>query len=362
MQKKRSSTKKIDDVAVIDLFCGVGGLTHGLKRKGFNVVAGIDNDPKCEYSYTANNEAEYILDDIMNVTSADIKQLYGDSKVKVLVGCAPCQPYSGLNQRKGSKEKMQPLEKFAELIEEVRPDIVSMENVRGLAKDGAYPVFSNFLNTLRKHGYEYDYKIVDTSDYGVPQNRKRLVLLASRLGPIKLIEPTHKDKKVTLRSIIGDLPPIEAGEQNSKDPLHIARQLNEINLRRIKATSHNGGNSRDWPEELKLECHKKASGKTYEGTVYGRMRWDEPAPTMTTQCTGLGNGRFGHPEQDRAITLREAALIQSFPKNYRFVPETGKFSMKDVSRFIGNAVPVRLGEVIGESIESHLSLHKLIPA
>lgn len=348
---------KKDDVAVIDLFCGIGGLTYGLKRKGFKVVAGIDNDPKCEYGYTANNKAKYMLKDIMDVTNQEIDQLFGDSEVKVLVGCAPCQPYSGLNQRKGSKEKMQPLEKFAEFVKYVQPDIVSMENVRGLAKDGAYPVFSNFLETLRDCGYHYDYKVVNTSDYGVPQSRNRLVLLASKLGPINMIEPTHKDAKVVLREIIGKLPPIKAGEQNAQDPLHIARKLSETNLERIRATSHNGGSSNEWPEYLKLECHKRASGKTYEGTVYGRMRWDEPAPTMTTHCVGLGNGRFGHPEQDRAISLREAALIQSFPKNYKFVNDAKELVIRDVARFIGNAVPVKLGEAIGESIITHLKSH-----
>ena len=359
MTNTAKAKNTLNKVAVIDLFCGIGGLTHGLQRKGFQVVAGIDNDPKCEYGYIANNKARYILDDIANVSDEDIKQIFGSNKIKVLVGCAPCQPYSGLNQRKGSKEKMQPLEKFAELIKKVRPDIVSMENVRGLAKPGAYPVFSNFLKTLTECGYHFDYKVVNVSDYGVPQNRNRLVLLASLLGQIELIEPTHKDKKIKLRDTIGNLPAIEAGEQDKNDPLHFARQLTDINLQRIKATPHNGGSSTDWPENLRLECHKKASGKTYEHTVYGRMRWDEPAPTMTTQCIGLGNGRFGHPEQNRAISLREAALIQTFPKDYKFVKDTSNFIIRDVARFIGNAVPVKLGEVIGESIKRHLAVYDM---
>lgn len=344
----------MNDVKVIDLFCGIGGLTHGMLREGFDVVAGIDNDPKCEYGYSANNNSKYVLDDIANIDAQFIQELYGDAKVKVLVGCAPCQPYSGLNKKKPSKEKMQPLEKFANLVENVRPDIVSMENVRGLAKKGKYPVFQNFIRTLKKCGYSVNYGVVNVSEYGVPQNRNRLVLLASLHGPISLIEPTHKNSKVTVRDAIYNLPRVTAGKKYEKDPLHYARALSPINEARIKATKHDGGNSKDWPEELKLECHKKASGKTYERTVYGRMRWDEPAPTMTTQCVGLGNGRFGHPEQDRAITLREAALIQSFPKNYKFFPANQEFIVKDVARFIGNAVPVRLGEVIAVSIKSHL--------
>ena len=344
----------MDSIKVIDLFCGIGGLTHGMLKQGLDVVAGIDNDPKCEYGYKANNQAKYVLDDIANIEASFIKDLYGDAKVKVLVGCAPCQPYSGLNKKKPSKEKMQPLEKFASLVEEVRPDIVSMENVRGLAKEGKYPVFQNFIRVLKRCGYSVKYEVVNVSDYGVPQNRNRLVLLASLHGPISLIAPTHKGSKVTVRDAIYNLPKAEAGIKYTADPLHYARALSPLNEARIKATKHNGGNSKDWPEELKLECHKKASGKTYERTVYARMRWDEPAPTMTTQCIGLGNGRFGHPEQDRAITLREAALIQSFPVDYQFFPKDQLLIVRDVARFIGNAVPVRLGEVIAASIQQHL--------
>lgn len=350
----------MSDIKVIDLFCGIGGLTHGLVNQGLDVVAGIDNDPKCEYGYKVNNKARYILDDIANIKAIQIQELYGDAKVKVLVGCAPCQPYSGLNKKAPTKEKMQPLEKFASLVEEIKPDIVSMENVRGLAKKGKYPVFERFVKTLERCGYKVSYGVVNVSEYGVPQNRNRLVLLASLHGPISLIEPTHKNSKVTVRDAIYNLPRVKAGIKYEPDPLHYARALSPTNEARIKATKHDGGNSKDWPEELKLECHKKESGKTYERTVYARMRWDAPAPTMTTQCIGLGNGRFGHPEQDRAITLREAALIQSFPADYQFFPKDQAFIVRDVARFIGNAVPVRLGEVIGISIKSHLAVMQAI--
>jgi DNA (cytosine-5)-methyltransferase 1 len=344
----------MNDIKVVDLFCGIGGLTHGMQNEGLEVVAGIDNDPKCEYGYTKNNNSKYILDDISNIDAQLIKNMYGNAKVKVLVGCAPCQPYSGLNKKKPSKEKMQPLEKFASLVEEIRPDIVSMENVRGLAKEGKYPVFQRFIKTLKRCGYHVKFEVVNVSNYGVPQNRNRLVLLASLHGPISLIDPTHKDSKVTVRETIYNLPSVQAGIKYADDPLHYARALSPLNMARVKATKHDGGNSKDWPEELKLDCHKKASGKTYERTVYARMRWDEPAPTMTTQCIGLGNGRFGHPEQDRAITLREAAMIQSFPADYQFFPKDQQFIVRDVARFIGNAVPVRLGEVIATSIKRHL--------
>lgn len=342
-------------IKVVDLFCGIGGLTHGLQLEGFNVVAGIDNDVTCKFGYEANNNARFVANDIANVSASEIAQMFGDADVKVLVGCAPCQPYSGLNRRGPTEEKMTPLKKFGEYVTELKPDIVSMENVRGLAKENKYPVFKDFLRTLEENGYQYEYVIVDTSDYGIPQKRHRLVLLASRLGPISLIAPTHKNKKVTVRDRISDLPPVEDGEVNFADPLHRAVKMNDINKKRIKATPPDGGDASSWDRSLLPACYLKESGRSYMHTVYGRMRWDEPAPTMTTNCTGFGNGRFGHPEQHRAITLREAARIQTFPDTYKFTESSEKVPTTHIAKFIGNAVPVDLGRVIGRSIDRHLA-------
>ena len=212
---------------------------------------------------------------------------------------------------------------------------------------------ADFVELLKSEHYNVSYSVVYCPDYGVPQTRKRLVLLASRLGEIKLIPPTHKEEDyVTVRDTIGHLPKLNAGEINAEDPLHRSTALTAINLKRIKSTPEGGG-WHDWPEELVLDCHKKKAGKTY-GSVYGRMNWDKPSPTMTTQCTGLGNGRFGHPEQDRAISIREAAMLQTFPKTYKFFNNEENISITLASRYIGNAVPPRLGEVIGKSIMTHL--------
>jgi DNA (cytosine-5)-methyltransferase 1 len=348
------------NIKVIDLFCGIGGLTHGLIKEGLNVVAGIDNDDTCKYGYEYNNKTRFINKDILKVTARDVNDLFGYDKntIRVLAGCAPCQPFSKLNLKKVTKKQLQPLEKFAQLIAETQPDIVSMENVSGLAKEGKYPIFKSFIRTLEKNNYKYKYEIVNVSEYGIPQSRKRLVLLASKFGDIKLIKKTHKDKKVTVRDVISHLEPIKDGETSSKDLLHRSRKLDDINKKRIKATPHDGGNSDSWDEELILDCHKKETGKTYSSTVYGRMRWNEPAPTMTTQCIGLGNGRFGHPEQDRAISLREAAIFQTFPKDYKFFDSHKPIIVGQVAKFIGNAVPVRLGSVIGKSIKNHLKQYE----
>jgi len=217
-------------VKVIDLFCGIGGLTHGFVRTGFDVIAGIDNDEGCRYGYESSNKTKFIGKDIADVSASEIKQIYGDdADIRVLVGCAPCQPFSKLNRKSITAKQLQPLEKFAQLIEQVKPDIVSMENVRGLLKD---PVFRTFLDVLDKNKYTYEYEIVDFSNYGVPQNRRRLVLLASRLGKISLIAPTHKSKKRTVQDVIGKLEPIADGETSSNDPLHRARQLNVLNKKK----------------------------------------------------------------------------------------------------------------------------------
>lgn len=229
-----------------------------------------------------------------------------------------------------------------------------MENVSGLANEKKYPIFRIFINTLEKNGYRYKYEIVDVSEYGVPQRRRRLVLLASKFGEIELIKKTHKDKRVTVRDVIKGLEPLQNGEISANDTLHRSRKLSALNLKRIKATPHDGGSSDSWSDELVLDCHKKETGKSYKGTVYGRMCWDEPAPTMTTQCVGIGNGRFGHPEQDRAISLREAAMFQTFPKTYQFSDPNKPIITTHIAKFIGNAVPVRLGSVIAKSIKLHL--------
>jgi DNA (cytosine-5)-methyltransferase 1 len=235
-------------------------------------------------------------------------------------------------------------------VKEIQPDLVTMENVPLLAKQA---VFAKFVSGLKAQGYSVFHKVVDCADYGVPQHRQRLVLLASKHGPIKMIEPTVKTESYeTVRDAIGELAPLKAGEACPRDPLHQASELSALNLKRIRA-SKAGGTWRDWDRNLVAACHKKKSGKTYP-SVYGRMDWDEPSPTMTTQFFGFGNGRFGHPHQNRAISLREGAILQSFPRNYKFVAKGEPVYIKTIGRLIGNAVPVKLGKAIGKSIIRHI--------
>ncbi len=341
----------IEKCQVVDLFCGIGGLTHGFIKESFRVKAGIDNDQSCRYAYEANNDSTFISKDVNDVTGEEINKLYSHDSIKILVGCAPCQPFSSYNFKNEDTKKWFLLHEFARLIKEVQPEIVSMENVPQLVNFKKASVFQDFIKILIKNDYRIAYQVVECPKYGIPQKRKRLVLLASKLGEISLIPPTHNETNyVTVRDIISKLEPLKHGEKSKIDSLHKASSLNEVNLKRIKQ-SKQGGTWRDWDEALRLKCHKKESGKSYV-SVYGRMNWDEPSPTITTQCNGLGNGRFGHPEQDRAISLREAALLQTFPIDYKFFEN--EITTRIVATHIGNAVPVELGCVIAKSIKKHL--------
>ena len=342
---------------VIDLFCGIGGLSYGLKCQGMKILAGFDLDYTCQYAYETNTGGKFYYRDVKTISGDEINKLYSQKKnvIKVLAGCAPCQPFSSyaFKNKNKDKDKYNLLYEFGRLVKEVHPDIVTMENVPAIASFKLKSVLADFVEVLQNEGYNVKYKVVYCPDYGIPQTRKRLVLLASRLGNIDLISPTHKKENyVTVKDAIGHLPPLEAGQGCPTDALHRCRALSSLNLQRLKSTPY-GGSWKDWPTDLMLECHKKESGKSF-GSVYGRMVWEEPSPTMTTLCTGIGNGRFGHPVQNRAISAREAALFQTFPITYKFFPNEYEVSLTKASRYIGNAVPPKLGEVIAQSIKSNL--------
>jgi DNA (cytosine-5)-methyltransferase 1 len=342
-------------IAAIDLFCGVGGLTHGFFLEGLKVNAGIDMDLACQYPYEVNNRTKFIQGDVSHMTGQELNQIFGDSKIRVLAGCAPCQPFSTYAQKYDVKRdnKWSLLQQFSRLIRESSPEIVTMENVPSVYK---HEVFNSFVRSLERKGYYVWHDIVDSSLYGAPQSRKRMVLLASLLGEIELIQPTRKKAK-TVRAAIGDLERIQAGQGSLKDPLHSTRSLTAINYERIKV-SKPGGTWRDWPKQLVADCHKAESGRTFSG-VYGRMEWDKPAPTMTTQFYSFGGGRFGHPEQNRAISLREGAIFQGFPKRYRFLKKDECINFTALGRMIGNAVPVDLGRAIAKSILGHVSQYRI---
>lgn len=339
-----------NQIVAVDLFCGVGGLTHGLTKAGVKVRLGVDLDPACRFPMETNNAAKFLEADVGSLLPSDVRTAFGDAQITLLAGCAPCQPFSSYAQsvkRDTPHGDWELLKSFSKLVLAVRPTLVTMENVPPLLKQ---QIFKDFVADLHEAGYDLDFKVVDGRDIGLPQRRQRLVLVASLLGPI--IIPDVDRPRATVRDTIANLPPLSAGSSDPDDPLHAAASLSELNLARVRH-SRPGGTWRDWPRELVSDCHTRQSGKTYP-SVYGRMEWDMPAPTMTTQCYGFGNGRFGHPEQDRAISLREAAMIQSFPKDYAFVPNAASINFNTLGRMIGNAVPVLLGEFIGEILVDHV--------
>jgi DNA (cytosine-5)-methyltransferase 1 len=338
--------------SVVDIFCGVGGLSHGFLREGFLVGCGLDVDAACRYPFEANNAAPFWCRDVAHVSGSEVTGAFEPGLPRVLAGCAPCQPFSLYTQAR-IDPKWTLLSEFARLVEEIRPDIVSVENVRTLLRFKGGQPFHEFTERLRALGLHVWWDEVFCPKYGVPQSRTRLVLLASRFGSLQLTPSTAKvGRYQTAMDAIGGLPPIGAGESDPNDPLHAAAGLSPKNIERIRA-SKPGGTWRDWPMELRAKCHTRETGYGYS-SVYGRMRWDEPSPTITTQFHGFGNGRFGHPDQDRGLSLREGAILQTFPAEYKFVRPGDPIEFAVLGRLIGNAVPVALAQAIAKSIRYHL--------
>lgn len=350
------TTAHVDGISAVDLFCGAGGLSYGLQAAGITVAAGYDIDPRCKYPYETNVKAPFVKKDVRKVSGAELKRAWGPGTVRVLAGCAPCQPFS--SYRRGADTSGEAewalLDEFSRLIRTTMPHIVTMENVPRVARA---QVFKNFLSMLTTCGYRFKYQSCNCPEYGLPQSRRRLVLMASRLGPIALPRGPYGPRDFrTVRDAIGKLPPLESGAVDTNDSLHRARALSDINLQRIRA-SKPGGTWEDWPAELRAPCHQRATGASFK-SVYARMSWDEPAPTITAGSHNYGTGRFGHPSQDRAISLREAAILQSFPASYSFVAPDEKIELTPLARLIGNAVPPLLGRYIGRAIVDHVQQYR----
>ena len=341
-------------IGCVDLFCGAGGLTRGLVDAGVGVVAGVDFDEACRHPYAHNHPGvAFHRLDVAKMKPALLERWLAGFPVRMLAGCAPCQPFSSYSNRYDTvgTERWLLLKHFSRLIGQTRPDIVTMENVPTIR---GHAVFDYFVANLQSRGYHVWCDVVDCAAYGLPQRRRRVVLLASLLGRIAL-HPPKAARLRTVRDVLGKLPPLRHGSSDAGDILHTASRLSPLNHDRIEA-SKPGGSWRDWPAHLVAECHRKGTGQKFP-SVYGRMQWDEAAPTLTTQFYGFGSGRFGHPTQARGLSLREGAILQGFPSKYSFVPRGAPIRFKALGRLIGNAVPVDLGRVIGESILAHVAAH-----
>lgn len=348
----RDGIATVPPIVAVDLFCGAGGLTNGLSQGGILVAAGIDADPACRYPFESNNpSAEFVHRGVEQLTGDQIAKWWPSDAIRLLAGCAPCAPFSNYSQGKDIRmdDRWKLLEHFAKLAHQTLPELVTMENVPQLAKN---LVFDEFVDALQRDGYAVWYDIVNCARFGVPQERFRLVLLATRLSlvPPRIVGRTVKR---TVKAAIGKLPRLAAGAKSQSDSLHSAAKLTPKNLARI-AASKPGGTWRDWPNCLRVPCHNRKAGDGYTA-VYGRMHWHSTAPTITTQCYNYGSGRFGHPSQDRAISLREAALLQSFPAFYEFREGDSHLALSDIARMIGNAVPPRLGKAIGKALVNHVA-------
>lgn len=340
-------------ISAVDLFCGVGGLSYGLRESGISIAAGLDLDPACAYPFHTNIRAPFHRRDIRDLEADELAAMWpANTQIRVLAGCAPCQPFS--SYRRGvdtSQERQWPLvDEVRRLVEETAPDVVTMENVPRIMSAS---IFKSFVVRLQELGYHVDARSCYCPTYGVPQHRRRLVLLASKLGAIAVPKGTiSSGEYASVRQAIHDLPPLAHGQTHPSDRLHKSRTLTKVNLDRIRQSTP-GGTWEEWPEKLRAPCHRKASGSTFRN-VYARMVWDEPSPTITTMAYNFGTGRFGHPEQDRALTLREAANLQSFPPEYEFVAPENPVQFAPLGRLIGNAVPPRLAEAIGTAIVDHV--------
>lgn len=345
-------------IKAIDFFCGAGGLTRGLLDAGIDVLAGVDNDLRLKDTYERNNKPSRFMNvDIKEIDIIALRADLGikDSDLTLYAACTPCQPFSTLNsmsKRKDDDRKSLLLD-FAAILRECPPDYIVVENVPGLS--GAYEggIYSKFLETLNDCEFTHkDAGLLDAKDYGVPQTRKRFILLASRSGEISLPEPTHGSERdnpyMTVKDTIGrDYPEITDGESSSTFLNHEARKLQPHHKAIVEAVPKDGGSRSDIKDtSILLKCHQK-NPKAHR-QVFGRMAWDRPSPTMTSRCTDVYCGRFIHPEQTRGISLREAAALQTFPDSYEFFGP----SFLNKAGQIGNAVPVKLAEALGQTIRA----------
>jgi DNA (cytosine-5)-methyltransferase 1 len=333
-------------IKAIDFFCGAGGLTRGLLDAGISVLAGVDSDERLEDTYKSNNApSKFVCEDIEKI---DIRALRGELGIvkddRVLyAACTPCQPFSTLNQRRGEDDRKSLLLSFAELVRASPPDFVVVENVPGLNNAYGREIYDAFVEILDACGLTYRVgALIDARDYGVPQIRKRFIMLASAIGPVAM-PSKQRGRKPTVRTALKNFSsPVFEGEPPI--PNHVARKPMPHHVKILEAIPQDGGSRSDVVDtSILLPCHQRTPNLHKD--VFGRMAWAEPAPTLTCRCTDVYCGRFAHPVENRGLSLREAAALQTFRDDYVF---HGTFL--HAAAQIGNAVPVRLAQRLGEAV------------
>jgi DNA (cytosine-5)-methyltransferase 1 len=343
---KAISSKK--QYVAIDLFAGCGGLSVGLREAGFTVAASVEVNAHAATCYSMNHpDTMMIQKNIRSVTSCDIRKILGQRRLHLLAGCPPCQGFSSvrrLNKKTVRDSRNSLILDYLRLVKKIKPLTIMMENVTALKH---YYLFKFMTDALEKLGYQIDCAVVNVADYGVPQRRKRLIIVGSLLGEIHIAPPTKKHK--TVRDAIGKLPSI----QRTRDPLHkIVADHSERVKKIIKLIPHNGGSRSDLPVEYGLKCHEKDNVGFKD--IYGRLCWDDVSSTITGGCLNPSKGRFLHPEKNRVITPREAALLQTFPANYRFPLDIPK---GELASLIGNALPPEFSRIQARQLMHHIKKH-----
>ena len=382
-------------ILAVDFFCGAGGMTNGLIGAGLHVLAGVDNEPACETTYIQNRNKDgsrplYLCKDVFPRSRKypngqrhevleslaelikDFKKRTGIRKPKLIFAiCAPCQPFTKITKIEMSEGRQfkrdndsNLLLTTTQLIRHFKPDAIICENVEGLVSEDPDSVITQFKRRLSLAGYSFEARIINASRFGIPQSRRRtigLAFLKKRYGEANVPEANPKIKAVvTVKETIGHLPALAAGETHPTIRNHKARALSDLNLKRIASVRPGESNhclSETPYGDLSLECHRRLkdrSGHQSFSDTYTRMRGDDVSPTVTTKCISITNGRFGHYDttQNRGITPREAALLQTFPENYVFFPED---NIQFTATLIGNAVPPKLAKFFGKLIAQQIA-------
>lgn len=344
----------MNKLKAVDFFCSGGGMSFGMKKAGVKILAGIDVDQTCEETYTTNIKgAKFIHANIFDYTEKTLEETLNLTKNDdnlILIGCSPCQFWSIVNTDKTkSAESKNLLIEFSRFVKYLNPGYVVVENVPGVLRRKEESGLSEFIVWLESSGYNVHFDVHNVSDYGVPQNRRRFTLIANRVSKNEIIPVKKRGKKLTVRDVIGiwnGFPKVNAGHKDTSVFLHTVAGLKDINIKRLNLTEKDGGSRISYAdnEALAPPCHR--NDKENFKDSYGRMAWDKQSPTITTKFFSISNGRFAHPEENRAISLREGAVLQSFPKSYIFKTT----SIANTARMIGNAVPPKYAQAIAKSI------------
>tara|TARA_R110002167_G_scaffold155670_1_gene350123 strand:+ start:657 stop:1727 length:1071 start_codon:yes stop_codon:yes gene_type:complete len=346
-------------IKAVDFFCGGGGMSYGMQKSGIQVLAGIDYEEKCRATYNANiGKDKFIKADVFKLKEEELEKrlnLNRDDDELLLIGCSPCQFWSIINTDKNKSQKSKNLlVEFERFVKYFNPGYVVVENVPGVLRKKGESGLEKFINWLESSKYTVHFKVHNTSDYGVPQNRKRFTLIANRINSNEL-EPIKSTKKLTVRDVIGEengFSKIKAGHKDETDFKHSVAGISNLTLRRIKKVKKNGGDRLSFANDPELQLSCFIGRDSSHRDTFGRLWWDKPSPTITTKFFSVSNGRFVHPVENRALSIREGATLQSFPKSFKFLGT----SHASIARLIGNAVPPEYAKRIGKAIiKNHMN-------